>query len=909
MSATQTTFALPSIDDVKGEPEHLDIDFVPDGFEHHLMYALQRGIAPGVMEAAAWTSVGSRAEAEAILDDQCLGIRFGADVMSRLNDGALVIPRPRIDGTAGVPQIRLDDPRPKTDGKPGETVKFETASSYAAEKVGLTLAPSAPTWWAPAGWIKDPKVPVIISEGPSRELAMVTAAIAEEVAVLPVTLTGVSVGIEREYEETEDGKKRVKARWLKEDIKTLALPGRDFYIAFDHDVLVKRQVRSELGHLVDLLREAGCSVRVIVPPAVNDDTSTGLDDALAAGHKLQEMVGESIDDLPKSRPGRVRRSSILATEADFRPEDRPQTEALDGEVVFPDSEAPDYDPGYANGVRGPVIDMTQTSLADKTGTPAGIDQLSSAIGLPSAEVLRLRGKITWADIYTAKNIALGLASLVADYFRYVSDTGTWIRYDGARWVPAKTSIVRQLVEGVTQAERDAAVASKDEAREAVSTALNAARFDANVVASLEPRLSVGIADLDADPDVLNVKNGVLNLRTGMLYPHSPSHLMTKIADVEYRTLDSYTEAEAEAVAQAQKDVQAVVDATGDDPEVHSHLELIMGQGMTGHKPIGDPSLVVMEGGASNGKSSRFNLLQDTLGDYCVQVSRKVLQDESAGSNERVDLWGARIVLVEELTNRAGSIDGAAIKDLIGTKQIKVRPLYSEWLTVPMTARIIASTNSLLRIEDDDLGMWRRLQRVTHPYTYVDRPSGPRQRKRDVRMETIEDDPYVREEWLRLLLRGAMRWYTMPRLALPGHDSWPEKIISDTAQWRSGENPAARLVEDLFEPCEGAVIPLSDVRRAANLWLRQEGALPRSGQGWSEKTVRTAILQSDRVSAEWGVTVERQRMTAEREARRSTPRIRTIRGVQTEDPRPVDNRVQMVFGMKFTDYVLDIRHLL
>src|SRR5699024_8771556 len=152
----------------------------------------------------------------------------------------------------------LDNPRPQKDKDgnivEGKWTKFETPGNVGAKKAGLVLAPSAPLWWAPQSWVNDPAVPVIISEGPSRELAMVTAAIREQVAVLPVALTGVAMGTGRRKEEGEDGKVRVVERWLQEDIAKLAAAGRDFYIAFDHDVLQKKQVHAELGHLVKLLR-------------------------------------------------------------------------------------------------------------------------------------------------------------------------------------------------------------------------------------------------------------------------------------------------------------------------------------------------------------------------------------------------------------------------------------------------------------------------------------------------------------------------------------------------------------------------------------------------------------------------------------------------------------------------------
>src|SRR4051812_12863443 len=39
---------------------------------------------------------------------------------------------------------------------------------------------------------------------------------------------------------------------------------------------------------------------------------------------------------------------------------------------------------------------------------------------------------------------------------------------------------------------------------------------------------------DAYPDLLNVRNGIVDLRTGQLRPHDPAMYMTKLADVDYR---------------------------------------------------------------------------------------------------------------------------------------------------------------------------------------------------------------------------------------------------------------------------------------------------------------------------------------------------------------------------------------
>jgi phage/plasmid-associated DNA primase len=41
-------------------------------------------------------------------------------------------------------------------------------------------------------------------------------------------------------------------------------------------------------------------------------------------------------------------------------------------------------------------------------------------------------------------------------------------------------------------------------------------------------------ELDGDPDILNVQNGVVDLRTGQLDIHRPAYLCTMLADVDYK---------------------------------------------------------------------------------------------------------------------------------------------------------------------------------------------------------------------------------------------------------------------------------------------------------------------------------------------------------------------------------------
>lgn len=297
---------LPPLSSVEAPLVDLTDSAAPSGtsLEHllddpHPDYAEARGVTEAAALAAGWRSVGDAAGLRAILDAQGYPggkLRYGRAVTTRIGGdgaGALVCPRWHPDGSPGVPQIRLDDPR---EGASGRAVKWETPSTAASAAAGLTATASAPTWWAPQSWMRDPAVPVIVSEGETRVLATATAAACEGVAVVPVSVTGVWNAVVT----SKSSSGTVISRSLLPDLAARAMPGRTVIVSYDHDAVLKKSVRDALETLAALLEAEGARVLVMVPPMVGDDPATGLDDALAAGHSLVEMVSTAVpmSDLP-----------------------------------------------------------------------------------------------------------------------------------------------------------------------------------------------------------------------------------------------------------------------------------------------------------------------------------------------------------------------------------------------------------------------------------------------------------------------------------------------------------------------------------------------------------------------------------------------------------------------------------
>jgi hypothetical protein len=89
-----------------------------------------------------------------------------------------------------------------------------------------------------------------------------------------------------------DGGKTALADWEK-----VALNDRIVYIAFDSDAMVKVEVHGALERLAAFLASRGAGIRIIYLPALGGGAKCGLDDFLAAGHTVDNLLAHASDKL------------------------------------------------------------------------------------------------------------------------------------------------------------------------------------------------------------------------------------------------------------------------------------------------------------------------------------------------------------------------------------------------------------------------------------------------------------------------------------------------------------------------------------------------------------------------------------------------------------------------------------
>jgi putative DNA primase/helicase len=125
--------------------------------------------------------------------------------------------------------------------------------------------------------------------------------------------------------------------------------------------------------------------------------------------------------------------------------------------------------------------------------------------------------------------------------RFVRDSG-WFLFDGTRWHLHDSNHIFSLAASSLQSYYDEAAALPNKSPERLWERLlkhaersqSLPRLKAMLrIASQLPELSAPHTIFDADPSLLTVLNGTLNLFTGELLPHNPDHFITRLIPLHY----------------------------------------------------------------------------------------------------------------------------------------------------------------------------------------------------------------------------------------------------------------------------------------------------------------------------------------------------------------------------------------
>jgi putative DNA primase/helicase len=327
--------------------------------------------------------------------------------------------------------------------------------------------------------------------------------------------------------------------------------------------------------------------------------------------------------------------------------------------------------------------------------------------------------------------------------RYVPALGGWHTYDGTRWAKDELSDVDQrAMETVRSMYGEAGALDRDDDRHALVRFARASESRRALGAMVElasklPGVPTLPSDFDRDPALLNVLNGTIDLRTGVLRPHRREDMLTKMVPIAY-----------DPNATAPTWMTFLDQITRDDAELSAHLQRVTGYTLTGETL--EQVLFLMHGPGANGKTTFMEMLLELGGEYGAATPADTLLTKRDGAipNDLARLLGKRIVTIKE-TGAGHSLDEERVKELTGGDTISARFLYHELFDFRPQFKLMMATNYLPQVRGTDLGIWRRLQVIPFAATFI----GKAQDKH-LPAKLRKELPGI----LAWAVRGAVEWY-------------------------------------------------------------------------------------------------------------------------------------------------------
>jgi putative DNA primase/helicase len=235
------------------------------------------------------------------------------------------------------------------------------------------------------------------------------------------------------------------------------------------------------------------------------------------------------------------------------------------------------------------------------------------------------------------------------------------------------------------------------------------------LAKSEPGITILQAALDADPWLLGVQRGAVDLRTGEFQIPTSGAYITRRAGCEYRPHATCPTWRLFLDRILNRDVAMI-----------AFLQRAIGYCLTGSTR--EQCLFIAHGSGSNGKSKLIEALRAVLGDYARECSAETLlaQRNSGINNDIARLAGARLVGAIE-TEDGKRLAESLVKALTGGDTITARFLHREFFEFAPQFKLWLVTNHRPTIRGNDHAIWRRIRLipfgVTIPENEQDRDLG------------------------------------------------------------------------------------------------------------------------------------------------------------------------------------------
>jgi putative DNA primase/helicase len=390
---------------------------------------------------------------------------------------------------------------------------------------------------------------------------------------------------------------------------------------------------------------------------------------------------------------------------------------------------------------------------------------------------------------------------LGENLRYVSGLEQWLLWDGHRWVKDQDGgITRLAIEHSRQFMREASGITDHERRTSrlkealllgdvavIRSMLHLARCDGRVV--------VSAAQLDADPFLLGVENGVVDLRSGEFRAARRSDLITKRAGTRY---------EAEAPCPLwEKFLDRIM---GGNAGLIAYLQALTGYSLTG--VTSEQCFAFLYGGGKNGKTVFTHLLYALAGQYAQAAPQSLFTASKHGKEPGADLArlpGVRLLVSCE-TEQGSRLAESRMKGMTGGDMVVAEAKYCAPFEFQPQFKLWIFGNYRPQIRGTDEGIWRRVRLI--PFTVW---IPPEERDEHLIPKLEAELPGI----LRWALEGTRRW-------LESGMHTPACVEAATAEYRDDEDTLGQFLHTQVVESPRDRVLIGDMYARYLSWCEREG---------------------------------------------------------------------------------------
>jgi putative DNA primase/helicase len=414
------------------------------------------------------------------------------------------------------------------------------------------------------------------------------------------------------------------------------------------------------------------------------------------------------------------------------------------------------------------------------------------------------GAVDLCRPHTFTDVGMGrrLVKMTQGRLLYVRERKMFAHWDGRRWTMPADHIAEHMAKRLHDELWSELQRVEGERRAAAAKYVLESGTRPRIAAAVwswqsEPKANTSQADFDAHPMLLNVRNGVIDLRNGELMPHNPGLRLTQMAAVDY-----------EQDARSELWERFIREVTSGDEERAEFLQQAFGLALTGD--VSDEVLVCHNGGGCNGKSTALEAVGKMLGDYAAVAPPGMFAARKfdAHPTEIAGLRGKRFVTAtEQEANKA--LRESLIKQMTGGDTIRTRGMREDFWEMVPTWHIHIAYNTAPRLSGTDDGIRRRLRVVPWDASFKHAP-----------------DPTIKERLTGEAERaGILNWCLdglRKRLA-SGRLFSPESVMIATEEYIDDEDLIGRFIVERTEGDTDSVIEVREMLRAFREWMQADGA--------------------------------------------------------------------------------------